>query len=113
MRHSELLNAKDLIPDCTGIGGGSNVEKQSEWTDGVRALCLMGLDSSSIGRMVQKLHLREKVRVQGVIGEWFLLWPMGGHWTLFVEIRSGSYGCISSLVIRPVKREQPDGGRVR
>jgi hypothetical protein len=42
--------------------------------------------------MVKKLHLREKVRAQGVTGEWFLLWPMGGHWTLFVEIRSGSYG---------------------
>ena len=42
--------------------------------------------------MVKKLHLREKVRAQRVTGEWFLLWPMGGHWTLFVEIRSGSYG---------------------
>ena len=42
--------------------------------------------------MVKKLHLREKVRAQGIIGEWSLLWPTGGNWTFFIGTRSGAYG---------------------
>jgi len=49
IRHSELLNTKIVCPIVLELEEGANVEKQSKWTDRVRALCLMGLDSSSIG----------------------------------------------------------------
>ncbi len=57
-----------------------------------RIACIPNKAKKFYGGCSGKLHLREKIRVQGVIREWSLLWPTGSNWTFFIRTRSGAYG---------------------